>query len=208
MPRPRSLNQVDLAKAALAVIDRDGLTALTIRAVASELGMSAMGLYRYVEDRDQLEGLVFDLVLRSVDPTLSPRASWRRRVTILLERVRDAIGAHPSVVPLLLARRFTSDAVGPWSEALLDTLADAGFTGRQRFIAFRTLLSYIVGAIQTEHLGLVPQATQALPGEGHPDEFPLLAEHAQLIRNVPLDTVFRHGLNVVLEGLDAQISRS
>ncbi|MFD0664655.1 TetR/AcrR family transcriptional regulator [Thermocatellispora tengchongensis] len=74
MPRPRSLTETEIAAAALAVIDRDGLDALSMRAVAKQLGTGTMSLYRYVEDRAQLETLVVDLVLGSVDYTLPPRA--------------------------------------------------------------------------------------------------------------------------------------
>ncbi|MYR02034.1 helix-turn-helix domain-containing protein, partial [Streptomyces sp. SID6139] len=67
MPRPRSLSHDQLAAAALTVLDRDGLAALSMRAVAKELGMSTMALYRYVRDRDELELLVVEFVLAAVD---------------------------------------------------------------------------------------------------------------------------------------------
>ena len=70
MPRPRSLTPDQIAAAALAVIDRDGLDALSMRTVARQLGIGAMSLYRYVTDRDQLEDLVVDLVLGAVDISL------------------------------------------------------------------------------------------------------------------------------------------
>jgi len=68
MPRPRSLTQAAIAAAALAVIDRDGVAGLSMRAVAAELGTGTMSLYRYVADRDELERWVVDLVLAEVDP--------------------------------------------------------------------------------------------------------------------------------------------
>ena len=63
MPRPRSLTPRRLAQAALGVLDRDGAAGLSMRAIATELRLSTMGLYRYVTDRDDLERLVVDLVL-------------------------------------------------------------------------------------------------------------------------------------------------
>ncbi|MFD1051394.1 TetR/AcrR family transcriptional regulator, partial [Kibdelosporangium lantanae] len=82
MPRPRSLDLADVATAALAVIDRDGLTGFAMRAVAVELGMGTMSLYRYVSDRAQLEALVVDQVLAGVDMT-PPRGTWQRQLTAL-----------------------------------------------------------------------------------------------------------------------------
>src|SRR5438477_8989130 len=54
MPRPRSVTPERIARAALAVIDRDGLEGLSMRAVGQELGMGTMSLYRYVPDRGAL----------------------------------------------------------------------------------------------------------------------------------------------------------
>ncbi|CAM5726257.1 TetR family transcriptional regulator OS=Streptomyces antimycoticus OX=68175 GN=SSPO_034680 PE=4 SV=1 [Streptomyces antimycoticus] len=98
MPRPRSLTPDQLASAALAVLDREGLAGLSMRAVAKELGMSAMALYRYVDDREELEGLVVERVLSAVDTTPpEPGASWDDRLRIMVGRLRDTITAHPAV---------------------------------------------------------------------------------------------------------------
>ncbi|MGK8501572.1 TetR family transcriptional regulator [Nocardia asiatica] len=78
MPRPRSLTTADVVAAALAVLDRDGLSALTMRAVAKELGMATMALYRYVRDRDALEVLVADQVFASMIPRSPPEAIGKR----------------------------------------------------------------------------------------------------------------------------------
>ena len=51
-----------LASAALTVIDRDGLSGFTMRAVAQQLRMSTMAVYRYVQNRHELEELVLEHV--------------------------------------------------------------------------------------------------------------------------------------------------
>lgn len=85
MPRPRSLTTQAIAAAAITVIDRDGLAALSMRTVADELDRRTMALYRYVEDREELECLVVELALGTVldraraAPEATRRASgcWR-----------------------------------------------------------------------------------------------------------------------------------
>jgi AcrR family transcriptional regulator len=201
MPRPRSLTHARIAAAALAIIDREGLAALSMRAVAAELGTGTMSLYRYVEDREQLERLVVDLVLSYVDPELPIHASWTERVMILVERVRDAVGAHPSVVPLLLTHRHASESSLRFAEALLGVLTDAGFTGEQRVIAFRGLLSYVIGALQYQHLGPLSGAGTAALAELPQDKYPLLAETARDARRIAPEEELRRGLTVVLRGL-------
>ncbi|WP_433268047.1 TetR/AcrR family transcriptional regulator [Actinosynnema sp. CS-041913] len=196
MPRPKSLTPGDLAAAALAVIDREGLPGLSMRTVAKELGMGTMSLYRYVSERTELEALVVDLVLSTVD-TEPPEAVWQDQVTTLVERVRDAVAAHPNVVPLTMTHRHRSPALLRWSEAVLEVLTANGFTGGRRVVALRSLLSYLIGAMQLEHLGpLSGPGTAAMAGK---KEFPLLAETATTARGV--DDGFRRGLAVVLRGL-------
>ncbi|MGA6162123.1 TetR/AcrR family transcriptional regulator [Amycolatopsis magusensis] len=201
MPRPRSLTPARIATAALAVLDRDGLAALSMRAVAGELGMGTMSLYRYVEDRDQLEGLIVELVLGGIDLELPPRASWRGRLTTLAERMRAAVGGHPAVVPLLLTHRHRAPSSARWGEAVLGVLTDAGFTGKRRVVAFRVLIGYLLGALQAEHLGPLSgpgtDALAALP----PAEFPWLSETARDARRLGADEEFRGGLAVVLQGM-------
>lgn len=204
MPRPRSLTQDRLSSAALAVIDRDGLAGLSMRAVSRELGMSTMALYRYVQDRSELEQLIVERVLGAVDSEPpAPDLPWPDRLRVMIGRLRDGVGAHPSVVPLTLTHRHRSPSVLRWSETVLGILTESGARGEQRVVALRGLLSYVIGAIQLEHLGpLSGQGTVAIAGLPA-DEFPNMAEVAQLARNVDADREFSGGLDVLLRGLGA-----
>ncbi len=198
MPRPRSLTTERLATATLAVIDRDGLEALTMRAVAKELGMATMSLYRYVTDKDELEVLVVDHVLSGVNLAVPP-GEWRDRITELLSRVRKAVTAHPATVPLLLRHRHSVPTSLVQIEAMLAILADAGFTGEDRVIAQRTIIAYLFGMLQNEHYGPLKGAgTAAMAAQ---EQFPLLAETAGVARRVAGDLEFYKGLEIVLRGL-------
>ena len=200
MPRPRSLSTDQIAAAALAVIDRDGLDALSMRTVARQLEIGAMSLYRYVSDRDQLEEFVVDVVLGAVHVSL-PRGSAGRKLAVLADGVRAAVSEHPGVVPLLLIHRHRVLSSLRWGEAVLTVLADAGFTGKRRVIAFRAVLGYVFGALQVEHysplFGMGTKALAALPAE----EFPVLSETAAHARTVAPEDEFRGGFALLLRGL-------
>lgn len=204
MPRPRSLTSAQLASAALDVIDRDGLAGLSMRAVAKELGMSTMALYRYVDDREELEGLVVELVHSAVDTEPPPPDTpWQERIETMALRLREAISAHPAVVPLTLAHRHRTPSGLRWSEAVLSVLTEAGIQGERRVVALRCLLGYVIGAIQLEHLGpLSGRGTVAIT-ELPQSEFPLMAETARFARGVSADREFSEGLATVLRGMDA-----
>jgi AcrR family transcriptional regulator len=200
MPRPRSLTPAQIAAAALTVLDRDGLDAVSMRAVAGELGMATMSLYRYVSDRGQVEELVVDRVLQAVDLAV-PRGSAGERLSVLADRARVAVSEHPAVVPLLLIHRHRSPSSHRWGETMLTVLAEAGLAGEQRVIAFRAILGYVFGALQVEHLGALSGAGTAALAALPPEQFPLLSQTAAVAATIPPEEEFRLGFRILLRGL-------
>jgi AcrR family transcriptional regulator len=200
VPRPRSLTDAQLVAAALAVIDRDGLAALTMRAVARELGVATMGLYRYVTDRQALEVLVVDHVFAAVDLTL-PATGWQDRLRVLLDRVRVAVARHPAVVPLVLRHRQAARGSLRLIEAMLEVLTEGGHEGVDRALAQRTLIGYLLGFLQSEHSAALSGPGTIVLSELSADEYPLLTRTARDARTVPADEEFRRGLDIVLRGL-------
>jgi AcrR family transcriptional regulator len=211
MPRSRSLTDTDIAAAALAVIDRGGVggggpPAFTMRAVAAELNMATMSIYRYVSNREQLEELIIEVLFSEVDTTPPSCSSWRKQITTLVERVRDTIRSHPQVVSLGLAHRLTSPQGLRLSEAVLGILTQAGFTGQQRDVANRTLMVYLIGSIQFEHFGQLSGAGTAVMASLPRDEYPLLAATARQAHRLNSNEEFRRGLAIVLDGMQASLT--
>jgi AcrR family transcriptional regulator len=200
------LTRPAIAAAALAVIDRAGLHALTMRAVAGELGMATMSLYRYVADREELEALVVDHVLTGLDLSI-PAGDWPDQVTALLERAREVVCAHRDVVPLLVRHRHASPASLRWIETMLTVLDTAGFAGRRRVLAQRTLVSFLIGALQNEYHGPLSGAGTAAMAGLSTSDFPLLAATAAEARLVPAEEEFHEGLRIVLRGLERRVDR-
>lgn len=200
MPRPRSLTPARLATAALAVIDREGLDALTMRTVAGELGMATMSVYRYVADRAELEALVVDHVLAGVDVS-PPDGDWRARLATLLARLRAAVTSHAGTVPLLLAHRHSSTASLRWIEATLTVLTAAGFRGRDRVVAQRTVVTFLLGVLQNEYYGPLSGPGTAAMARLSTEDYPLLAETAAEAGTLAADEEFRRGLDIVLRSL-------
>nr|WP_232541562.1 TetR/AcrR family transcriptional regulator C-terminal domain-containing protein [Nocardia bovistercoris] len=202
------MTTADLAAAAIAVIDRDGLPALTMRAVAKELRVATMALYRYVTDRDHLEILVVDRVLEGVDLTLPPDTDWRARIDLLMHRMRDAVSAHPETVPLFLRHRQSATATLRYIEATLAVLTDAGFDGRDRVIAQRAIIGFLLGFLQNEHhASLRGPGTEAM-ARLSPHEYPLLVQTASQAREVSPAEEFSGGVRILLRGLDPRFERT
>lgn len=200
MPRPKSRTETDIADAALAVLEREGHAMLSMRSVARELGMSAMALYRYIDDRSELERLVVDRIWASVELDVD-EAPWEDQVVELVGRVRAEAGAHPEAVPLLLQHRHDTPSSVRWIETMLSLLADAGFRGTDRVVAQRAIVHFLVGAIQAQRLSSVSGAGTAAMVELPEEDFPHLVESAGLARGLDPDEEFHRGLVSLLAGL-------
>lgn len=209
MGRNRAFDREQVAAAALTVLDRDGLAALSMRAVAEELGTGAMTLYNYVADREELESLVVDAVSAQVRLP-APGGSWQQRVRAIGLAVAAAVRAHPGVAPLMLTRRSTSpDALRP-AEALLDALNEAGLSEPARLVAFRTVLAVVMGIVQADIAGPLNHAREETAksvlkrfAELDPDQFPNLISLAKSARRSSVDRELGAALDLVIAAIAA-----
>jgi hypothetical protein len=119
----------------------------------------------------------------------------------MLYRVRDAFDAHPAMVALTLTHRHQSPAVVQWAETLLMILTEAGFADRDRVIALRALFSYLIGAIQLEHLGPLAGAGTRSLATLPADTFPYTTQNARTAAAITRDEEFTGGLRLLLRGL-------
>jgi AcrR family transcriptional regulator len=206
VPRPRSLTPEQIGAAGLSVVDREGLDALTMRAVAEELGVSTMGLYRYVTDRLELEALVLERALTDLATSTPDGAAWTDRLSTLLLRVRAALAGHPHVVPLTMRHRQRSPTVLRWTDAVAGILTEAGFTGAGRVVALRCISAYAVGAIQLAYAGPLDGAGTAAMAALPAGEFPHLADTARDAMTVDPEEEFRGGIAVLLAGLGTALA--
>nr|WP_307728556.1 TetR/AcrR family transcriptional regulator [Massilia solisilvae] len=110
---------------ALAMLDEGGGQGLTMRALASRLGVTPMSLYHHVEDRAgllrALSDRVYGEVLEAADGELDPLA----QVRALLVRYHDAVGRHPQLTLAIFAEpRAFAGVSRQLTERLGDLLAN------------------------------------------------------------------------------------
>ncbi|MER5259784.1 TetR/AcrR family transcriptional regulator [Streptomyces sp. NPDC002855] len=157
---------------ALEVVDRDGLSGLSMRKLGAELGVEAMALYRYASSKgDLLDGLVeaFCQELES-DLDAEPRAAdWKgelHRIALATHRVALR---HPNMVPLLATRLLSTPlarrpaAVLRSDERVLALLHDAGLGGRRVVELHRAFTAWLLGYLLVEL-----RAMDDEPGEPDP----------------------------------------
>ena len=99
--RPR-LTRDDIAAAAIGIADTEGIAALSMRRLATELDVGTMSLYHYVRTKDELLSLVIDAMLNEVliPPTTPMPQEWRAAITLVARRSRDALLRHRWVLDI------------------------------------------------------------------------------------------------------------
>ncbi|GIF69743.1 TetR family transcriptional regulator [Asanoa ishikariensis] len=194
----------DIQQHALAIVDRDGLTGLTMRSLAASLQTGAMTVYNYVDGREGLEELVVDAVSALVEIP-APSDDWLADTRAVATALWRTFRAHPAVIPLVLTRRTSTRASLAPGEALAAALARGGLAGVDLFVAFRTVSAFVMGIVQAELAGRLSheddpdsaaRRVEALAG----DALPTLAKLAP-VGAAFSGQEFERGLTVILNGL-------
>jgi AcrR family transcriptional regulator len=120
-----SLDLETVVDAALSVADDAGLEAVSLRRVASRLGVTPMALYRYVESKDDLLDALADRLYESLTLPASD-ADWWEGLAELARSTRRLLLARPWAAPLF-ARPLAGPHADALDEALQRTLRAAGF---------------------------------------------------------------------------------
>ena len=112
---------------ALRLADADGLDALTIRKLATDLGVTPMALYWHFRSKDELlEGLA-ERVWGEIDVNVDSAAPWPAQLRRLLESLLRVLRSHPAAAQLLLQTDKQNEAAFNATEITLEILRGAGF---------------------------------------------------------------------------------
>lgn len=122
------LTKAAVAERALALADKDGPEALTIRKLATDLGVTPMALYWHFRSKDELLAGVADRVWSEVDTAVDWSAPWLEQLRAMFTSLLSVLRAHPAGAQLLLrAEKLHSEAALNATEAALEVLRRAGF---------------------------------------------------------------------------------
>lgn len=189
-------------RAALAIVDRDGVDALSIRGVASRLGVSPMSLYYYVPNKDAILDGVYDLVIAKAQlPTGEVSAAqWVRGAA---EAFRRLAVQHPRAYPLLTSRPMPlgdADAAEPM-EAGLAAFARHGMDAAEAYATLQAVCVALLSLGQLESQAILhPDSDSASQvTELSADRFPLLSDLPAL--PVDRDEIWNSLVALLVRGL-------
>lgn len=214
--RRRALSPEAIVTAALHVVDKDGIDALSMRRVAQELGTGAASLYAHVDGRDALVGLVLDRVRADIQCPPPDPGRWQEQVKDVMRRSRAVLGDHGDLGRLLATESGAPAGENAMrvAEGVLAILRAGGLPQQVCAYAVDTLALFVNGTVAGD-AARAARTTPALERDrdtfaerapasygGLPaDRFPMITGMVdELTRDVG-DERFEFGLDLLVSGL-------
>ena len=190
------LSRGTIARAALAIVDREGASALTLRRVAAELGVGTMTLYHYVPSRDALVADVVALLIDEMDLTVSPGLTWPEGAMQVGRSLRAMALRHPRAFALVAAAASDEQPLLGFARRLRDFYVELGAPIEAFVEVWSVLDAFETGFLLLETQALMRRGSAA-PDE--PDQ-----EASELAGRMPAtlsEAAYEEGLEIIVGGL-------
>lgn len=208
LSRPR-LSRERILRVAVDVADSEGLDALTMRRLGTELGVEAMSLYKHVANKDAILDGIIDQVIAEIElPTEGP--DWKAAMRQRARSARTVFRRHSWAVGLYETRGNSGPSVLRYLDATIGSLRSGGFSLENAAHAFWILDCFIYGQVVMEsgfnfessaELTASPDnSLEALSTSEH-HHLAALADHAQT-EDFTTTGEFERGLELILDSLE------
>ncbi|GAA0541677.1 TetR/AcrR family transcriptional regulator C-terminal domain-containing protein [Paractinoplanes ferrugineus] len=217
-----TLDRAQIVRAALAMLDEEGLAGLSMRRLGTRLGAGATSLYWHVATKDDLLELVVDEVLGEIYVPEPGDTHWRMALSVMANGMRAAFLRHPWVLGLF----GTKPTLGPnamrMGERSVALLTEAGFSGLEVSHVSSMIHAHALGSATTQAAVVTATKRAGMPVEEMAEQLkPLLdrvsADSPNYDRwrkeNATLDDpermwteAFAFGLERLLDGLESWLA--
>ncbi len=165
--------------AAIRLLDAEGVEALTMRRVASELGVSAMAPYRHVGSKDELLMILVDrLAARLLYPVRPPDP--KGAMLVLWSTIYKSLADHPWIPEVLARRRMMAPSILGAIEEIHAVLREAGLSIQEAVRAYRLMWNFTLGSllVRAGASSDSPSQQRDLRSAPNPQRYPMLAAAA------------------------------
>ncbi|MDQ0796190.1 TetR/AcrR family transcriptional regulator C-terminal domain-containing protein [Streptomyces sp. B1I3] len=217
----RGLDRGRIVGAAIALVDAEGLAALSMRRVATEFGTSTMALYRHVPSKAELIRLMSEAVFGGA-PAGPPPVGWRPRLEREARWLWSQYEQHPWLARAMaaLTRPLASPHAMRYTERVLSALKGLGLTPAQMLHVHLTLLGFAQGIAMAVELESQARQDTGMTAEEWMESVEPRMEAIQTAAAYPvlstlfgedgfeleLDALFEFGLARVLDGVEVLVS--
>ncbi|MDG4820659.1 GntR family transcriptional regulator [Asanoa sp. WMMD1127] len=217
------LNRPRVVRTAIAIADAEGLSMLTMRRVATDLGVATMSLYRHVPGKDELVLAMLDAVFAERPLPDERPTHWRARLETAARQMWQVFAAHPwAADPLSLTRPQLLPHLMAYSEWSLDTLRALGFDVDEMMHIHLSLFGHVRACAVSleaelrarEDTGVTNDEWADLHGDEIEAVLGAAPEHSPGLRYVTehgfdydIEAVFESGLRLLLDGVTVALAR-
>lgn len=203
--RRRVISKEEIFDAALAIVDTEGLAALSMRRLAEAADIGVMTVYGFFASKDELVSQLGTHALGSIAPAPDPALSWRDQLKSELGKLRTSLREHPGLIELLGFQEDGAPSVDKQRDGLLAILRNAAIDDRTAVDGLGSLvaltLGFAVGA-RARNIGLNDHAYERLD-KLSPDDYPHLTAMATEYAQHWSERAFDYGVNAILDTMEA-----
>ncbi len=208
------LTKARVFEAAVALADRDGIEAVSMRRLGQELGVEAMSLYNHVANKEEvLDGMV-DVVVSEV-PAPLPNPDWKASLRQRILSARESLVRHPWASAVMVTRTTMTPTMLGYMDSTLGILRRGGFSVDLTHHAIHVLGSRMVGFAQelyddNDELAASPEVA-AVMMQQMSSAYPYISEMAMSVTHDEASVVgtgcddqfeFEFALDLILDGLE------
>jgi TetR/AcrR family transcriptional regulator, tetracycline repressor protein len=191
-----TLTEAAIVDAALELIRRSGVDALSMRALSRELGVSPMAAYYYVRTKQELLDLVAGQALSDVIPPASSEDPWPVRLRSLIDRIDATLRHHRGIGELLLDRMHSTQQ--HVLRAVMEILVDAGFNDVEVTQAYALIHTYLFGRYRVAMVPLEPAGVSSL------DDDDIVSRSGVIARALHGQDFYDFGVDTLIRGLQSR----
>ena len=207
--RRTPLSRDRVLRAALDLVDRDGVDALTMRRLGRELGVEAMSLYGYVDSKEDLIEGVVEQVFRQMPLITTGPGRWQDRLRRHAATYRSVLLAHPNAVRLVAGRPLITEGTVAFVESALGEIRSFGLDLATADRVLGVLAAFTLGQASEEvgHELRSRQPTPAPSAHGTVDgrRFPNVAAVGAM-KPTDYDEQFELGISFIIAGIEQMLA--
>lgn len=210
-PRPNGLSLARICDAATAVIEEEGLEAVTMRRLAERLATGPAALYRHVSGRDELLVLMTDRLLEVDGAPIGRVDGWRDGCELIARSFRKVLMERPALAILCQQGQMLGPNALRGREQVLRWLLDQGFSPSLAARTYLLLTRYVIGSLATYGRSSKREAQERkelvrLFAELDQAEFPTLTALAKDLGGQSPEAEFDFGLTALLDGIGERLA--
>ncbi|MGN9787867.1 TetR/AcrR family transcriptional regulator C-terminal domain-containing protein [Nonomuraea sp. ZG12] len=197
-PRPD-----EVARAALALVDAGGLDSLTMRRLATSLGVQLPTIYRLFDGKQALLDEMSEMILTEVLDHVRPGgADWADRIAGFARVLREKLLAQRDGARIVGGNYAAKQPTLALADMWLTVMAEAGFAEKTAMWSGTTVFCYVLGEV-LEQQGAAGDEYETLSAAMDVGRYPGLTT-GSLEGFLDFDARFEFGLRVLLAGLKAE----